>query len=98
MLKHPLQLDPSGALATIPDTSTEAATQLARAVLSIKQGECCLAPGYGLPDPLADGIDALTVAAAVAICEPDVEVTAVTVSDAGDGTIAIDIDVAWSRA
>jgi len=97
MISHPFRRDPSGALVTVPDLSERAAAELAGHVLSTRTGERALAPGYGLPDPAGEGVDASTVAAVVEDCEPELEVRAVEVRDTGPGRVEVAVDVAWAR-
>lgn len=93
MIASPPRIGANGELVTIDDYSPQAATQLARAVVSTRIGEMPLAPAYGIPDPTDTAANPGVIAALVAMCEPELAVTDVRM-DGG----AIDVDVEWSNA
>lgn len=95
MISHPMRLDSAGAVVTMPDGSDRAAAELAGHVISCMAGERPLAPPYGMPD---DGINGERVAGVIALCEPEIEVVDVEVTDAGHGRVAVRVSVDWSEA
>lgn len=53
-----MAIGPDGALATLAQDSTQEVGQSLGLLLSTRPGERVAVPGYGLPEPLAVGIDA----------------------------------------
>lgn len=98
MISHPMRFDSAGSIATIDDTSARAAGEIATHVISCAQGERPLAPGYGLSNPLTDGINALLVAAAIDTCEDEIAITGMTVTNLPAGRVRVHVDVEWSQA
>ena len=92
-----MRLDSSGAVVTVDDYSPRAAAELAGHVVSCLLGERSLAPLYGMPEPVLGQIAEEQVAAAVAVCEPEVTVTSAGVADAGESRVRIQVDVEWSQ-
>lgn len=97
MFSHPLRLDSSGAIVTVDDNSPQAAAEIAAHVIATAHGERPLAPGYGLPDPVVQGVNPAAVSAAIALCEPDLTVGSVRVSDVDGTRVRISVDVEWSQ-
>lgn len=95
VLAHPLRLDGSGGFATVPQGSAAHAQQLAVAVVSTLIGERDLAPDFGIFDPVAVGLSWAEVVAAMSICEPDLTVTDVAISQDGDRQ-DVAVTVAWN--
>lgn len=97
-LSHPFRLDANGQVATVPEGSPRHAAELAGHVLACIVGERPLAPDYGMPDPSGIGMDSATVAAIVSTCEPELEVTGVTVTDDNAGGSTISVAVNWTQS
>lgn len=97
MISHPMRLDSAGAIVTIGDYSARAAGEVAGHVVSCLTGERPLAPLYGMREAVLGDVSAEMVAAAVAVCEPEVTVTSSTVTPAGPGRVRIQVDVEWSQ-
>lgn len=95
-LSHPLRLDNSGALVGIDQGSDRHAAELAGVVIATGKGERPLAPTYGLADPTSSGVSSAIVAAAVARCEPDLKVTAATVTGS-DTAATVQLSVTWAE-
>lgn len=91
---HPLRLDSEGQMATVEQGSTRQAQDLAIAIVSTFVGERALAPDFGIFDPVAVGTSSAEVTAAVDLCEPDLTVTGVDVSQS-DGRQHVNVTVAW---
>lgn len=91
---HPLRLDNDGAIATIEQGSLVQAQQLAIGIVSTHLGERALAPDFGIFDPVAVGTSTAEIVAAVDLCEPDLIVTGVAISQT-EGRQAVSVTVAW---
>lgn len=91
---HPLRLDNDGAIATVDQGSLVQAQQLAIAIVSTHLGERALAPDFGIFDPVAVGTSRAEIVAAVDLCEPDLTVTGVEISQA-EGRQSVNVTVAW---
>ena len=94
---HPLRLDSEGAVATVDQGSLLHAQQLAIGIVSTFLGERPLAPDFGIFDPVAVGTSVAEVTAAVDLCEPDLKVVDVTITQVDDqqqvqATVAWDFD------
>lgn len=98
MISHPMRRDSTGAVVTVDPHSRSAAAQLALHVIACAHGERPLAPGYGLPDPLASGVSEGGLRAALAICEPEIDLVRVDVTATDPGRVAVRVDVEWSEA
>ena len=96
VLAHPFRLDGSGSFATVPQGSPAQAQQVAVAVVSTILGERDLAPDFGIFDPVAVGLSSAEVVAAMAICEPDLTVTGVDISQLGDRQ-SVSVSVVWTE-
>ena len=96
VFSHPLRLDGDGAFATIEQDSLDQAQQLAIGIVSTFLGERLLAPDFGIFDPVAVGTSIAEVTAAVDLCEPDLTVLGVEVTQSG-GRQAVDVTVAWDE-
>ena len=95
-LAHPFRLDSAGGAAIIRQGTKRHAIEVVRHVVSCRVGERPLAPEWGLADPLADGVDDADIEAAIALCEPDIAVSGVTITeDPKTQTLDIVIDAAW---
>lgn len=66
----PLQVTPSGALATLPQDSPAEVTQAVAVLVSTLPGERRSVPDYGLPSPLFDGFDPSEAADVIEEWEP----------------------------
>lgn len=97
-LSHPFRLDAAGQAATVIEGSPRHAAELAGHVLACIAGERPLAPDYGMPDPTGVGMNAASVAAIVGACEPELEVTGVTITDRNDGSQTVAVDVNWTQS
>lgn len=95
VLAHPFRLDGSGAFATVTQGGAAQAQQIGVAVVSTTLGERDLAPDFGIFDPVGVGVSRAEVVAAMAICEPDLDVLDVTTSQTGDRQ-AVSVTVAWA--
>ena len=94
---HPLRIDNDGAVATVEQGSLLQAQQLAIGIVSTFLGERPLAPDFGIFDPVAVGTSTAEVTAAVDLCEPDLKVVDVTITQVDDqqqvqATVAWDFD------
>lgn len=94
-LRHPFALDAAGAVVTIPQSTPRHAVEIARHVVECRIGERGLAPDWGLPDPVAEGVDVDDVYAAVDLCEPDVLLTYVDIIRSDQERVDILIDATW---
>jgi hypothetical protein len=92
-----MRLDSAGAIVTIDDYAPRAAAEVAGHVVSCGIGERPLAPLYGMWEAALGDVSAEMVAAAVAVCEPEVTVTSSTITPAGHGRVRIQVDVEWSQ-
>jgi hypothetical protein len=97
VLSHPFRLDSNGQAVTVQQGSHRQAGELAGAVVSTIAGERGLAPLYGLRDPNGQGVDGGSVAAAIEMCEPDLDVTAVTVNYDAAGYTTVRVSVEWAE-
>ncbi len=97
LISHPMRLDSAGAVVTIDDTSTRAAAELAGHVLSCLRGERPLAPIYGVRDQASGDVSADAVAGAIAVCEPEITVTAITLTETAMDRVRVQVDVEWSQ-
>lgn len=91
---HPVRLDNDGAFATVDQGSLVQAQQLAIGIVSTHLGERPLAPDFGIFDPVAVGTSRAEIVAAVDLCEPDLTVTGVQITQA-DGHQQVNVTVAW---
>lgn len=96
-LAHPFRLDAAGAAAVIPQGGKRHALELVRHVIACRVGERPLAPEWGLSDPVVDGVSEADVVAAISLCEPDINVSGVTVTSTRSGDLSIVIDAVWSQ-
>jgi hypothetical protein len=97
-ISHPMRLDSVGSVVSLDDASTRAAAELGAHVLACLQGERSLSPVYGLRDPAQDGISADVVAGAIAICEPELEVLSIRLSQPASGLVRVEAEVKWSES
>lgn len=98
MISHPMRLDSAGAVVTVDDHAPRAAAEIAGHVVSCLQGERPLAPAYGAQEAALGGVAPDIVAGAIALCEPEVTVTSVVLSDAGPDRVRMQVDVEWSQS
>lgn len=94
-LAHPFRLDSAGSAAIIPQGGKRHAVEVVRHIVSCRVGERSLAPVWGLADPLADGVDEADIRAAIDLCEPDIVVSGVTLTQSTTQDLDIVIDAAW---
>lgn len=94
-LAHPFRLDSAGSAAIIPQGGKRHAVEVVRHIVSCRIGERPLAPVWGLADPLADGVDEADIRAAIDLCEPDIVVSGVTLTQSTTQDLDIVIDAAW---
>ena len=94
-LAHPFRLDSAGSAAIIPQGGKRHAVEVVRHIVSCRVGERPLAPVWGLADPLADGVDGADIRAAIDLCEPDIVVSGVTLTQSTTQDLDIVIDAAW---
>ena len=94
-LAHPFRLDSAGSAAVIPQGGKRHAVEVVRHIVSCRVGERPLAPVWGLADPLADGVDEADIRAAIDLCEPDIVVSGVTLTQSTTQDLDIVIDAAW---
>lgn len=97
LISHPMRLDSAGAVVSIPDDSARAAAELAGHVVSCLLGERPLAPIYGVQEAAMSGVSATVVASAIALCEPEITVTAISVTDTAMDRVRVQVDVEWSQ-
>ena len=95
-ISHPLRLDSSGSVVTIDDGTDRQAAELAGVVTATGAGERGLAPEYGLADPTATGVSQDTIAAAIARCEPELDVISAAVNGS-DNTATVALTVIWAE-
>lgn len=98
MISHPMRRDSAGAVVTVDDYSARAAAELAGHVVSTQRGESPLAPLYGIDDPAQGQVSAEAIAAAIAVCEPEVTAVSVTVAPVAGGRVSVRAEVEWSDA
>ena len=96
-LAHPFRLDSAGSAAVIPQGGKRHAVEVVRHIVSCRVGERPLAPVWGLADPLADGVDEADIRAAIDLCEPDIVVSGVTLTQSTTQDLDIVIDAAWRQ-
>ena len=94
-LAHPFRLDSAGSAAIIPQGTKRHAIEVVRHIVSCRVGERPLAPVWGISDPLADGVDEADIRAAIDLCEPDIVVSGVTLTQSTTQDLDIVIDAAW---
>jgi hypothetical protein len=94
-LRHPFRLDAAGSVATVKQGTAAHAAETVTHVIACRIGERPLAPLWGLPDPLADGVDELDIRSAVDYCEPDIDVIAVDITGSPTGDSDISVDATW---
>ena len=93
---HPLRLDGSGNIATVEQWSDQQAQQVGLAIAATTIGERPLAALFGITDPIGTaGVEYDALAAAVDVCEPDLELVDATFGGPTDGRQAITMTVAW---
>lgn len=97
MISHPMRLDSAGAIVTIDDHSARAAAELAGHVVSCRIGERPLAQLYGINEPVPGHVSTDVIAAALAVCEPEITATRVDVAPASAGRVRVHVDVEWSQ-
>ena len=95
VLSHPFRLDGNGAIATVEQWSDAQCQQVAQAIVSTVRGERALAPVFGLADPVGRALSPDEVRAAVEMCEPDIRVTGVTVSEPVGGRVSVTVASLW---
>jgi len=93
VLAFPVRIE-GGAFATVEQGGSRDAVSLARAIVAIGLRERALAPDFGVMDRIGQGVSASEVVAAVVLCEPDLQVVEVSVSQRGDRQ-AVNVSVAW---
>lgn len=96
VLAHPLRLDGNGSFAVVQQGGVAQAQQIAVAVHSTVVGERALAPDFGIVDPVGTGVTEGEVRAAVALSEPDLDVSDVTITGPADGHQHVAVTVAWA--
>ena len=96
VLAHPLRLDGNGRMAVVQQGSAAQAAQLAVAICSTFTQERPLAPDFGIVDPVGTGLNAGEIRAAVALGEPDLTVTDVTITGPTDHRQTVVVTVAWA--
>lgn len=93
---HPLRIDAAGGFSTVEQGSPEQAGQLVQAILSTVTGERTLAPDFGVSDPVGVGSSADAMLAAIALCEPDVEIVEMNVGAPDPSNLQqIAVSVSW---
>lgn len=96
-LAHPYRTTSAGTAAVLQPGSPGHAAQLAGHVLSTTPGERGLAPQFGLPDPAGGPLDQGAIRAALRVCAPDLDVTAVQITTSpADGMTDVTISVDWA--
>ena len=93
---HPFRVTAAGAVATVEQGSAEEARQVLQAILSIPRGTRALGPDWGVDDPAGAGVSERQVRSAVALCEPDLQVTAVTVEATAGGRQRVLVAATWT--
>lgn len=96
VLGFPLRIA-SGGFATVEQWSDAEAAMTAAAVVATRLRERPLAPDFGCMDPIGVGVSAPEVSAAVALSEPDLEVTGVAVSPVSDSRQPVRVSVVWRQ-
>ena len=97
VFSHPLRLDGSGSFATVVQGSTQHAGQCAAAVCSTIIGERTLAPQFGVTDPIGVGVNPDELAAALSICEPDIDLIGVEIDTGPGNQQTVTVTVAWNE-
>lgn len=93
VLAFPLRIE-SGAFSTVEQYSDRQGVQLAQMVVGTRIRERPLAPDFGVFDPVGVGVSESEVRAAVALCEPDLEVVDVAITASGDRQ-SVTVGVRW---
>ena len=93
----PIRLDGSGAFATVVQGSAQQAGQCAAAVCATIIGERTLAPHFGVTDPIGVGVNPDELAAAMSICEPDIDLLDVQIDTGPDNSQTVTVTVAWNE-
>jgi hypothetical protein len=79
ILSFPFRVATNGTIATVAQGSDQANGEQLAVLVSTIQGECDMAPGFGMPDPaFSSGIIPGVMASQVAMWGPDVTITAVS--------------------
>ena len=92
---HPFKLDADGAVATVEQWSANQAQQVGVAIVSTRIGERPLAPLFGITDPIIAGVEYDQIAAAVDLCEPDLELVDATIDGPTNSRQVVALTVAW---
>lgn len=95
VFSHPFRLDGSGAVATVEQWSERQAQEVGLAVVATVVGERPLAPLFGISDPIIAGVEYEQVAAAVDLCEPDLQLVDATIDGPTDSRQVVALTVAW---
>jgi len=93
VLSFPLTIS-GDAFASIEQWSDIQAQQTAEHIVSTEIGERPLAPAFGMKNPIAVGISDTEVRAAINLCEPDLAVTDIDISQT-DSRASVKVAVAW---
>jgi hypothetical protein len=78
ILSFPFRVATNGTIATVAQGSDQANGEQLAVLVSTIQGECDMAPGFGMPDAAFSGIIPGVMASQVAMWGPDVTITAVS--------------------
>lgn len=95
VFSHPFRLDGSGAVATVEQWSLQQAQEVGAAIVATTIGERVLAPVFGITDPVIAGVEYDQVAAAVDLCEPDLQLLSATFDGPTDSRQVVTLTVAW---
>jgi hypothetical protein len=94
ILSYPFRLQPNGDVAVVEQTSDAGVAEQIAVLILTRAGERPLQPAFGIPDPVFEGLDALDVAAGLALFGPPAEVTGLEVGFADALTQEIDVSFA----
>lgn len=75
IFSDPFRITPSGAVATIDDSSDPGIAQLIAAIVKTHAGERLMFPDFGLPDPVFSKIEPTLLAAVIGAYGPNVRLT-----------------------
>lgn len=92
---HPFRIASDGSAATIEQWTDDEARQVVGLVLGIFRGTSRLGPEWGIDDPAGVGLTAGEVQATIELCEPELEVTGVTVEPTTGGRQRVLVAAQW---
>jgi hypothetical protein len=91
ILSYPFRLLPSGAIATVEQTSDAGNAEQIAVLCLTRPGERPLVPAFGIEDPTFGDLAIADLVAGLQMYGPDVEVTAIDSRHVVEGTLEVDI-------